>query len=372
MTTQLQAARASRGWSQGRLVHELVARGAAEGVALPARDSLKSQVSRWENGHVVPEAQYRRLLRQVYGLDDVELGFDGGTGQEPATEVDTELRVRLARAASLDPATLGLLVDQTEALRLLDRVQGATSLLDQLRAHVRHLETLRQHSTKPDMRLALSAALSDASSLAGWQALDMGALDQAWQHFERAKDSGREAESVALSAFALAEQAFVLLDLGEIASAGSQLDFAIKHCGTAAPTRLRSWLYATRAEMAAAAGEFVSCNRDLDRAVHLLPEGAEDGETPYLLLDAVQLERWRGHCLALCGAPEALEVLQRSLRIRDLTVRAEAGVRADMVTALCRAGDRTSLRREAEAARRAAERAGSVRQRLRLDGLLAG
>lgn len=371
MATRLQEARATRGWSQGRLVHELVTRGAAAGVALPGPESLKSQISRWENGHVVPEAQYRRLLREVYGLDDRDLGFSTVIS-ESVNSAGEELRVRLARAARVDAATLRLLAAQTDALRQLDRVQGGALVLEQLRVHIRHLETLRNHSTTPDLRMGLSAGLSDASSLAGWQALDMGALDQAWQHFERAKDAGREAQSPSLGAFALAEQAFVLLDLGEIESATSQLDNAIDQCDRGTSPRLRAWLHATRAEMAAAGGNLDDCTRGLDLATGLLPGGLADEETPFLLLDSAQLERWRGHCLALCGAPQALDVLQRSLHIRDLSVRAEAGLRADMAEALNRVGDIGSLRSEAETARRAAERAGSVRQRRRLEALLAG
>ena len=29
----------------------------------------------WENGHVVPDRHYRRLLRDIFGLTDAELGF---------------------------------------------------------------------------------------------------------------------------------------------------------------------------------------------------------------------------------------------------------------------------------------------------------
>ncbi len=340
-------------------------------MALPGQQSLKSQVSRWENGHVVPESQYRRLLREVYGLDDRDLGFDDD-GNTDQVLLGNELRTRLARAARLDASTLTVLVAQTDALRQLDRVQGAAYVLDQLRAHIDHLETLRHHSTTPDVRVSLSAALSDASSLAGWQALDMGALGQSWHHFERAKDAGREASSTALGAFALAEQAFVLLDLGELDSAAAQLDYAIGHCKTSASLRLKSWLYATRAEMAAGAGDRDACKRYLDRATHELPDGLVDEETPYILLDTEQLERWRGHCLAICGLPDAVAVLQQSLRTGGLSVRAEAGLRADLAAALSISGEPDALLSEVDAARKAAERAGSVRQRRRLEALLTG
>jgi hypothetical protein len=49
--------------------------------------------------------------------------------------------------------------------------------------------------------------LVEASTLAGWQALDRAALGQAWTHYERAKAAAREADSPALLAHAIAEQA---------------------------------------------------------------------------------------------------------------------------------------------------------------------
>ena len=50
METRLQAARKARGWGQQRLITELERAARRRGVTLPGRDSLKAQVSRWENG----------------------------------------------------------------------------------------------------------------------------------------------------------------------------------------------------------------------------------------------------------------------------------------------------------------------------------
>jgi transcriptional regulator with XRE-family HTH domain len=75
VTSRLQVARADRGWSQTQLIAALVCRAREEGVALPARQSLKAMVSRWENGKARPDVLYARLLRQVYGLGDADLGL---------------------------------------------------------------------------------------------------------------------------------------------------------------------------------------------------------------------------------------------------------------------------------------------------------
>ena len=75
MRSRLAAAREQLGWSQARLVSELERRGRTTGLAVMSTPSLKTALSRWENGHVQPDRHYRKLLRDIYGLTDAELGF---------------------------------------------------------------------------------------------------------------------------------------------------------------------------------------------------------------------------------------------------------------------------------------------------------
>ncbi|MEX0427732.1 hypothetical protein AB3X52_08885 [Nocardioides sp. DS6] len=78
METRLKAARQALGWSQLRLISELEALGASRRVPLPTRESLKTQLSRWENGHVTPQEPYTTLLSDIFGVTPDELGLDGG------------------------------------------------------------------------------------------------------------------------------------------------------------------------------------------------------------------------------------------------------------------------------------------------------
>src|SRR3954451_15427070 len=75
METQLKAARRARGWAQMRLLSELQRVAKFRDVALPSRNSLKTEVSRWENGHVTPTEPYVALLAEVYELNPTELGL---------------------------------------------------------------------------------------------------------------------------------------------------------------------------------------------------------------------------------------------------------------------------------------------------------
>src|SRR5215212_4536579 len=76
--TRLQAARGAEGWSQAYLTRIMKALAPRADIRLPSDDSLKTELSRWENGHKLPDPCYRKLFRMIYGLTDEELGFPAG------------------------------------------------------------------------------------------------------------------------------------------------------------------------------------------------------------------------------------------------------------------------------------------------------
>jgi transcriptional regulator with XRE-family HTH domain len=76
----LKAARTARGWSQARVIHDMQRYAAAAGVPVASPDSLKTQLSRWENGHRMPDAVHRQILRAVFGMTDDQLGFTSPAG----------------------------------------------------------------------------------------------------------------------------------------------------------------------------------------------------------------------------------------------------------------------------------------------------
>jgi hypothetical protein len=130
--------------------------------------------------------------------------------------------------------------------------------------------------------------LTDAHTLAGWQSLDRGEVTAAWDHYRRACDAARAAESPTLLALALAEQAVVLSDIGRT------------HDGATMSTHARD---VAHGEALAADGQQVASLRAFAEAERLLPESAErlpDG--PYLALDRIHLARWQGHSLATSAA----------------------------------------------------------------------
>jgi hypothetical protein len=104
--------------------------------------------------------------------------------------------------------------DQTELLRTMDRERGAASLLDQMTGHLTALEDALNFAVLPTARRPIALALAGASTLAAWQAIDSGAVERAWRHYESAKRAARDAEAPMYLAHAMAEQAYVLCDAG--------------------------------------------------------------------------------------------------------------------------------------------------------------
>ncbi|MEV5747160.1 XRE family transcriptional regulator [Actinoallomurus sp. NPDC052308] len=367
VTTPLRAQRERRGWTKTQLDARL--RGAAKrrGETLPQPESLARQIARWENGHGGMTQLYQELFCEVYGCSPAELGFV--TSAEPVTpdlEPADELAVELARASSVDAGVAKLLQAQTDGIRLLDARQGAQLIRAQMAAHITHIEELNRHAVRPGVRGLLAKVLADTSALAGWQALDVGTPRESWEHFERAKAAAREAEDSSLLAFATAEQAYVLLDLGDATQAAELVAYAREQAGTAVPALMRTWLAAAHAEMSTASDNADAARLALDEASDLLPAESDD-VLPYLVLNETHLARWRGNCLARLGDEDAIEELTAGLAaVAGTYARAEAGVRIDLATALLVRGEQAAAEEQLRAARLLVSRTGSFRQKRRI------
>jgi transcriptional regulator with XRE-family HTH domain len=359
MLSRIRSARIERGWSQAQLISELERVAARRGDRLPGRETLKSRVSRWENGRARPDGFYQRLLREAFGLDDRELGFCREVDDGVAPAID-ELRARLNLEMAPQDTLIDALRCQSEAIRQQDRQFGAAALLEQMRGHVANCEQHLAHAVFDPARRPLARLLADAAALAGWQALDLGALDQSWRFFEVATRSAHQAQDRALLAFARIEQAHVLLDLDNSAAAAQLTQSVWEAAQGAVSPGVRCWLAAATAEMHAGA-----VNRRQAATMMAVAERAAehlDGELPpYLVFNQAHLERWLGHSLVLLGDPAAEERLRCAADSMDRTfTRAGAALRIDLAAALLRRGERDEadlLLRQAELlARKASSR----------------
>ncbi|MCP3804953.1 hypothetical protein NLX83_37375 [Allokutzneria sp. A3M-2-11 16] len=307
-----------------------------------------------------------RLLERMLDLTIDELLSPPDTLRRADTG-DVELKQQLSAARRVNAEILTLIHDQLNTVRHLDRQLGATTAHDEVAIKIRQLMRLRSHSLTPRIRERLAALLAEFGTLAGWQALDMGSVANAWQFYEQARDAARETEDVAFEVHSAAEQAFVLIEVNEAASAVELLHNAERRGQRVISPLLQSWLAAAHGEALAADGKRSASLRAFDRASTLLPTDVSTMDGPFVVLDPVHLARWRGHALARIGEPEAVDVLSSALNCLDPTfTRAEAGLRVDLATAFLAMGEREQGRAHAARARTLAAEIGSVRQQRRI------
>ncbi|MBV9160057.1 MAG: hypothetical protein JO281_00560 [Pseudonocardiales bacterium] len=312
-----------------------------------------------------------RLLEHLFGEPITALLAPPKTGAEEGENPAGELRQLLDAARRVDRSVIVLLHRQLDAIRRLDRQLGAIVVRDELNAKIRQVHQLAAHSLAPGTREPLAALLSEMHTLAGWQALDLGAIAEAWQHYEHSRSAAAQSNSVPHESHAIAEQAFVLIDAGATRDAVDLLDNARRRADTTAPRVLRAWLTAAQGEALAAHGDRTASLHAFDHAADLLPSDPTD-ERPYVALDPVHLARWRGHALARFADPDAITVLTNALTRLDPTfVRAETALRVDLATALTAHGDRDEAHTHATHAAQLATQVGSARQRRRIENLLA-
>lgn len=318
-----------------------------------------------------PRPATRRLLEHIFDTPFSELlgpPHAAGDGIARNTATSAELARMIVNANRVDSATVQLLAGQIETTRRLDRRLGAATLLDALRLHAQHVESLLAYCTDGPTRRALAAVLTDAHTLAGWQSLDRGETVAAWEHYQRAGDTARTAESVALEAHALAEQAVVLADIGR-PTASAEMSAHARHIGRHGPPLLRAWLSAAYGEALATVRDQETSLRAFADAERLLPTVPEPTDSsPYLALDSTHLARWRGHALARLGSPDAVTVLTEALAAHDAEFsRAEGALRTDLALAYQASGNTAASQRQQRAAAVIIDAVGSVRQRRRLE-----
>lgn len=368
--TRLQAAREELGYTQAQVVRFFLKRAPLIGVSVASETALPIMISRWENGGVeVTDPGYRRLFREFYGRSNEELGFPA----ELESAAVEELRNRLIVARSVDRTTLDMFQRQVNDLRSSDQRFGAVVVLDQLNQLVRQMESIRTFSVSTEHRMQLARTLTDARTLAGWTALDRGSQLQAWQYHEDAKVSAREADSPYQLAHASAQQAVILLDMGEPVLAVELLEFARYVAENRAPSLLQTWLAAAHGEGLAAAGRRDDSRRAFDEAQNLMPSNPIDPEMPFLWLNEGHLARWRGSAMLRLGDQDAINQLEAAARDLDgsdrSVIRGQTGMYVDLAFAYAAAGDSRGALEYARQARQLAHRIGSDRQRQRLMNL---
>ncbi|MHA6784709.1 hypothetical protein ACVGOW_27480 [Pseudonocardia saturnea] len=368
---RLAQARAERGWTKSQLIRELRAAAKRRRMKpLVGDESLMRRIAVWENQDGTISGYYRDLICDAYGMAPVELGLVELQTAPTPESVELVERLTLSR---LDGGLVELLRGHTQSIRMMDRRLGGATIYQQSAAHVEQIGNLVRYALPGPHREAAADELGQAAALGGWQALDMGRLDEAWRLHEVATAASRESGRPAGLAYARAQQAFILLDVDRAAEACEMIRRAREDAGSGVPAVLVSWLHAAEGEALAADGQRDSALRALDLAADHLAAGASDDSLPFVMLGAGHLARWRGHCLARLGDEQAIDDLSDALAVmgEGQYGRAEASLRVDLAIAFSARGDSTESRLHAQRAADLAGRTGSERQRRRIAGLLS-
>jgi transcriptional regulator with XRE-family HTH domain len=359
------------GWTQEKVRRLLIDQALRTGKQIATPTSLKPMYSGWENGHRDPEPVYRQLLAVVLKTPETRL-FPPPDVPASDDEAHAELRRRILVSNSIDADSVALFQAQTERIRLIDRRMGARASATYIANHLAEMQEQLAHAVFSGQRAPLAAVLADAAALAGWQSVDLGDTVVAWSHFETAKAAARESGSIPLLVHAMAEQAYVLVDVGMDREALALVQEARQVAGARVPALLQSWLCAVEAEVRGAAGALDDCERGFEEALRQLPADHQDPELPYLMLSDTHLGRWRGNVLAKLGDSGAVDQLYAALPSTNAgSARAEASLRADLAVALTAVGDHDEAQVHAKRARELIDLLGSVRLRRRLARLSA-
>jgi transcriptional regulator with XRE-family HTH domain len=322
----------ARGWSQSEAARELAALGQAGGAPVAAAASLKTLLSRWENGRAVPEAQYRTLLGELYERTPAELGIAGAAADPTVTGARERLLAALAAATAVERAGLEPWWQQLAAASRLDDEFGAAGAGEVVRAQAEQLDETLTHVTAPAQRTAVAAVLAWTASLAGAHELDRAHPDQAWRRYDRARAAAREARLPSAEAVAVAGQAAVLLDVGETDAAVA----VVEDAGSLGSDAARARLDAARAVVRAAAGDGPAARAAIATAAGAAGPVVFDSVRPdgRPVVELADLHRWHGRALVSLGDAAAVRPLEQALAAGPRSARHRAAVHADLALAL--------------------------------------
>lgn len=349
------------GWTQPRARFEIELHARALGISIANDRSLKTMLSRWENGHSVPEPPYRQLLSLAYQRTPEELGFPAagsgdvllglaGPGESWVDDVaaaaelwtgDMDRRsflrtagmniAALAGADSLGqaavvasnkgPVTVGAsdvttIRTLTAALRDLDNRFGGGQIrevaLNLLVTKVKPLLTNARFDSTIGSDLLRAAA--ELGQLVGWASFDMGLSRLGQSHLQHACNLASRAGDNALVGELLSA-------LSHHASHHGHFSKAVTLAQSAATLGRRQGISALVAEASvmeahghAGLGDEKSCTRAIGRAEAALDKNRGDDPQWISWLDEAYLSAKFGHCFReLNAGPTAARLAERSL-----------------------------------------------------------
>jgi hypothetical protein len=228
MRTPLQASRHARDWSQARAVWELMRLADRKGVKVASAASLKTELSRWENGHITPD-YYQPLLCELYKSTPSELGFGvqelssdftlpdiwrGSQAQPPRVEGTTEDvidvigRVQKLHRGTVHPDIMRHLQDNIRHMVVQYESLDHSTLAPALVKQRTWVEILLKECGHPAQRQHLFEIAGTTSGVLGYVAVGHGEFPLARAYCLEAFQLGDFAGNANLQAWARGLQSF--------------------------------------------------------------------------------------------------------------------------------------------------------------------
>jgi hypothetical protein len=307
--TKLQRARVARAWSQTRLIAAMKRVAPALGICLPEIDSLKTNIRRWENDHIVPGPDYRRVLRAVYGMTDAELGF-------PSCDQAEQLRVVVPPALSIEG--LAYFESLLSAHISADNRIGPHQVLGLVEHEAQQLNSAAREA-RGALRSEVIKMAMRFMEFQGWLQQDSGRFSAAMASTDRARDLAAELGDPLWDAYLLMRKSNVATDAGDPATGAALAEVALD--AAAPPPRVGAVILRQKANALAALGHARDCAAAIDKALSAVcnPEAEGDEIASYCSERYVAMEAagcWRqlrqpGRALQLLSAtgsawPDAL------------------------------------------------------------------
>jgi transcriptional regulator with XRE-family HTH domain len=390
MSSRLRQARHGRGWSQARLIHAMQQQAVALDIRLATPASLKTQISRWENGHCQPDEVYRQVFRALYGQTDDQLGFspeDAGGGEtglgfaetwsEGVHEV-TELwkldvsRRSLLRGSAFAAAAYGVpalrwmmsdsgeapvrlighRINQTEiasiremtrTFRTLDNAHGGGFVREQA---VRYLDRevtplLRNGSYDGTTSIEFLRASAELTQLVGWMSYDGAQHGLSQRYFIQALRLAKAADDECLGAEILAAMSHQASYLGHGSAAVDLARVAARSATTVGVPVLVAEAAVLEAQGHAERKDEKACAVALHVAETTLDRADRSHDPQWIsYFDEAYMSAKFGHCFRALGQPKKAETFaKRSLDMDPTYVRGRAFNLALLATSYVQQGE---------------------------------
>ncbi|MCM0674672.1 hypothetical protein NCC78_08220 [Micromonospora phytophila] len=333
--TLLQRARLDLGWKQSRVIAALIAEASKQGVRLAGQASLKTMLSRWENGGGQPDGVYQQLFCAIYGLDHEDLGFD-----EPERRAG---RVAPGVAPAVDQDTADYFRRVLEQHIRADNLMGPHHLVDVVRAQATLLDGIIPDA-KDDIRDSLLVLACRYNEFAGWLYQDAGDPQSAMHYSDRAMDYALAIGDPTETAYLLMRKSNIASDLGGSDRAIGLSTAALRDATRVSP-RVRALVLGQQARAYSLRGKADETARALEAAMtEATRPGAADADEVASYCTPAYLDMQAATCWTELDSPEkAVPVFQEALANMPGVMRRDLGIcQARLANAHAALGDRAN------------------------------